>query len=246
MKRGTIVVGASGDIGRAIALALHTTGRRLFLTHSGLGSFNADDYSPLLDDDSRLKWATMNLLDKASVESAITQASLFLEAEYDLVVASGIVRDAPMMMMRDDLWDDVIATNLTGVFRCLRTAARDMTVAGSGNIVLLGSTGARVGNPGQGAYAASKAGLEALCRVAAVELGRFGIAVNVVAPGPTESRMFRDVPMKTVERAITATPTRRLTRPEEVAEMVVALISQDAGSLTGQTIVIDGGMTIAP
>jgi NAD(P)-dependent dehydrogenase (short-subunit alcohol dehydrogenase family) len=243
VARGTVIIGASGDIGRSIALKLRATGRRLFLTHSLRAQ--TQDGELVHDPDAGLSWAAMDLHDKGSIDDRMGEAAAFLGAPFDMVYAAGIARDAPLMLTSDESWDLALSLNLTAPFRCMRALARDMSVAGSGNIVLIGSTGGLVGIPGQAAYSSSKAGLAGLCRVAAVELGRYGITVNVVAPGPTESRMFRDTGLKVIEGAIGAAPLRRLTQPEEVAEIVEMLIAPEQGYVSGQTIIVDGGMTIS-
>ena len=242
MARGAVIVGASGDIGSAIAQRLLAVGRPLFLTRSREGT--ADDR--LRHDPERgICWANLDLTDPQAIESTMREAIAYLGTPLDAVFSAGIVRDAPLMLTADDVWDAVLTVNLTAAFRCIRALAREMTVSGGGNIVLVGSTGGRTGTPGQSAYAASKGGLEAFARVAAVELGRFGVTVNVVAPGPTESRMFQEVGLKLAERAVQATPLRQLTKPDDIAEVVENLLSPERGYLTGQTIVIDGGMSIA-
>lgn len=243
MARGTVIIGASGDIGRSVALRLRGAGRRLFLTH---GTGPREDYEELAHSpETGLCWAAVDLCDKASIDAAMGEAAVFLAGPFDLVYAAGVVRDAPLLLTSDDSWDLALAVNLTAPFRCIRALARAMSVAGEGNIVMIGSTGGLVGVPGQAAYASSKAGLNGLCRVAAVELGRYGITVNVVAPGPTESRMFRETGLKVLDKAIGATPLRRLAQPSEVAEIVEMLITPEQGYVTGQTIVVDGGMTIS-
>ena len=130
---------------------------------------------------------------------------------------------------------------VTGVASSLRSAVTG--VRKCGRIVLIGSTAARSANPGQGAYAASKAGLEALCRVAALELARYNITCNVVAPGPIESRMMRHVPEAVVTSTLRGIPLRRLGHPAEVASTVCHLLGAEAGYTTGQALQIDGGLS---
>ena len=153
------------------------------------------------------------------------------------------MREAPIALLPDDAWAEVINVNLTGAFACLRAVARPMMVGEGGRIVLLGSVSGRIGIPGQAAYAASKAGLEALARVAAAEFGRYGITCNVVAPGAIDAGMFRTVADLAVTRVVTRTSLRRLGTVQEVASVVRFLLASDAAYLTGQTVVIDGGLS---
>ena len=155
----------------------------------------------------------------------------------------GITRDKLMRGMSDEEWDDVIATNLTSCFVCSRAAAGIMRRAKYGRIINIASISGIMGNPGQANYSASKAGMIGLTRTLSKELISRGVTVNAVAPGFIASEMtaeLGDVVMQEVKNRI---PAKRVGQPEEVAATVLFLASPDAGYISGQTIVIDGGVT---
>lgn len=238
-SRSALVIGATGDIGQAVATVLTNCGFTLILTHS---SSNPPEELGRTEGQRR-QWQRLDVRDSVAVRRLIEDAEQELGPPFALVYCAGIVRDMPLMLMSDDAWASVLDVNLTGAFYCVRAVSRAMMVAGCGRIVLVGSIAARRGNPGQANYSSSKGGLEALSRVVAVELGRYGVTCNVVAPGPIESRIVRDVNERIVERTIRATPLRRLGEPSDVAGAVRYLLSDAGGYVTGQTLVVDGGIS---
>jgi NAD(P)-dependent dehydrogenase (short-subunit alcohol dehydrogenase family) len=231
-ERGpVVVVGASGDIGSAIQDELELGGLRVVVTHRNAAQ-RADVPSAF----------RLDARDPDSIRDCLAGIEKSFGTPFGLVYVAGCMRDAPLALLSDDAWSEVLEVNLTGAFRCIRQVARSMMVRGSGRIVLVGSVSSQMGIPGQAAYAASKAGLEALARVAAVELGRFGICCNVVAPGPIDAGMFRTVAEKAVHKVVARTALRRLGTPSEVAGVVGFLLRDEAAYVTGQTIVVDGGL----
>lgn len=177
----------------------------------------------------------------------VTQVVKTVEQDFgavpDLVYCAGIVKDGSISLVSDEAWYSVIQTNLTGAFYFIRAISRQLMVAGNGRIVLIGSVSASKGNPGQLSYAAAKGGMESMCRVVAVELGRFGVTCNVVSPGAIESRMVKGTPTAAVDRLLKNTPLREFGKPTDVAGLVGFLLSEDGRYITGQTIQVDGGMT---
>ena len=164
----------------------------------------------------------------------------------DLVVhAAGIARDAVLWKMEDSAWDEVVRVNLDAAFRLLRAAMPALRERGGGAAVLLASINAERGKVGQANYAASKAGLIALGRTAAREGGRFGIRVNLIAPGWIETAMTAGLPTEARNRAVEETVLGRLGRPEDVAWATLFLASPLAGHVTGQVLRVDGGQLIA-
>jgi 3-oxoacyl-[acyl-carrier protein] reductase len=237
--RPCLVVGASGNIGEDIAITLIESGRALALTHSPRSG--PSDRIP--GDGSKVRWYRVDVRDPASVQEVVNQVETDFGQAPDLIYSAGIVRDSAISTTSDEAWHSVIDTNLTGAFYFIRALSRQLMVVGDGRIVLIGSVSASKGNPGQVSYAAAKGALESLCRVVAVELGRFGVTCNVVSPGAIESRMVRGTPTPAVERLLKATPLRRFGRPADVAGVVGFLVGNEGRYVTGQTIQVDGGMT---
>ncbi len=233
-RRSAIVVGASGDIGQAVALRLNSLGYRLTLT------WNRGEPNRLIDG----QWVQVDVRDADAIRQTIARAEAAHGVPFALVYCSGIVRDRPLMLMTDELWTEVMDVNLRGAFHCIRGVSRSMMAAGRGRLVMIGSVTAQRAQAGQAAYSASKAGLEALARVTARELGRYQVTCNVVVPGAIESRMFRNTQEAVVQTAIRNTPLRRLGEPRHVASAVAYLLDDDADFVTGQTLVVDGGMSL--
>jgi 3-oxoacyl-[acyl-carrier protein] reductase len=145
--------------------------------------------------------------------------------------------------MSDEEWDDVIATNLTSCFVCCRAAAGIMRKAKYGRIINMASISGLIGNPGQANYSASKAGMIGLSRTLSKELVNRGVTVNVVAPGFIASEMTAELGDVVLEEVTKRIPAKRIGQPEDVAAAVLFLASKDAGYISGQTLVVDGGMT---
>jgi 3-oxoacyl-[acyl-carrier protein] reductase len=164
----------------------------------------------------------------------------------DVVVHSaGITRDSVLWKMKDEDWSSVLAANLDSAFYLLKAAVPLLRESGGGSVVVISSINGERGKFGQANYAASKAGLAALAKTAALELGRFGIRVNAVAPGWIETPMTAGLPDEVRQRAQAETALGRLGRPEDVARAVLFLSSALAGHVTGQVLRVDGGQLTA-
>ncbi len=160
-----------------------------------------------------------------------------------LVNNAGITRDALLLRMKEQEWDEVLQTNLKGMFNCSRAAARIMVRQRSGRIINVASVAGISGNAGQANYAAAKAGVIGFTKVVAKELGSRGITVNAIAPGYITTDMTADLPEKLKAMVLERVPLGRFGEPEDVAQVALFLASPAAGYITGQTIVVDGGLT---
>jgi 3-oxoacyl-[acyl-carrier protein] reductase len=161
-----------------------------------------------------------------------------------VVTSAGIVRDQPMVMMDAADWSDVVETNLTGTFNVCRAAIFPMMKRKSGSVITISSVSGVYGNEGQANYSASKAGIIGFSKAMAKEVGRFGIRVNVVAPGFIVTDMTEELANSISKDRLARIPLRRLGQPEEVADLVSYLASDRAAYVTAGVFPVDGGMTL--
>ena len=236
-----LVTGASGGIGREIAKALAEAGARVALSGTRVGAL--EDTKALLGGGDH-PILPCNLSDLDAVDKLVPSAEQALGGLDILVNNAGVTRDNLFMRMKDEEWDEVIAVNLTSAFHLTRAVLRGMMKQRFGRIIGITSVVGVVGNPGQGNYAASKAGLIGMGKALAYEVASRGITVNTVAPGFIGSAMTDDLNEKQRESILGKVPAGRLGSAEEVAAAVVFLASTEAGYITGHTLNINGGMVM--
>jgi 3-oxoacyl-[acyl-carrier protein] reductase len=236
-----LVTGASGGIGGAIAKALHGQGANVVL--SGTRAEALEALKAELG--ARAFVAACNLSAIADVEALPKKAEEAAGAPIDILVNNaGVTRDNLFMRMKDDEWDTVIAVNLTAAFRLSRAVLRGMMKKRWGRIIAITSIVGETGNPGQGNYAAAKAGLVGMSKSLAIEVASRNITVNCVAPGFIQTAMT-DVLNDTQKQAILPRiPAGRMGTPGEIAGAVVYLASEEAAYVTGQTLHANGGMAM--
>lgn len=232
-----IVTGAAAGIGRAIARALRAAGARV---HGVDVNAPGDPGSA----DDGIAWHTVELRDTRAVEATVDRISASDGSIDHLVNNAGITRDRALWKLEDEDWNAVLDVNLSGAFRMLRAVARPMRQAGGGNIVQIASINGLRGKFGQANYSASKAGIIALTRTAARELGPKGIRVNAIAPGMIETAMTKDLPEAVREKAVAETCLARLAGPEVIADAVLFLLSNAARHITGTVLPVDGGQLV--
>ena len=236
-----LVTGASGGIGGAIAKALHTQGAKVVLSGTRVEALEA--VKAELGDHTFI--AQANLSDIASVEALPKAAEEAAGAPIDILVNNaGITKDNLFMRMKDDEWDQVIAVNLTAAFRLSRGVLRAMMKKRWGRIIQISSLVGSTGNPGQGNYAAAKAGLVGMSKSLAAEVASRNITVNVVAPGFVQTAMTDVLDEKYKEVIAQRIPAGRMGNPAEIAAAVVYLASEEAAYVTGETIHVNGGMAM--
>jgi 3-oxoacyl-[acyl-carrier protein] reductase len=236
-----LVTGATGGIGGAIAKTLHGQGAAVVLSGTRIEAL--EKLKAELGD--RTFIAQANLSDVASVEALPKAAEDAAGSTIDILVNNaGITRDNLFLRMKDEEWDQVIAVNLTAVFRLSRAALRGMMKKRWGRIIQISSLVGATGNPGQGNYAAAKAGLVGMSKSLAAEVASRNITVNVVAPGFVQTAMTEVLDDKYKELIAQRIPAGRMGRPEEIAAAVLYLASPEAAYVTGETIHVNGGMAM--
>ena len=240
-----LVTGASRGIGKAIAEQLGKQGATVIGTatsEQGAEAISAYFQAHGISG----KGLIVNVADAASIEKLLSDIEAGFGKQPDILVNNaGITRDNLLMRMKDDEWDDIIATNLSSIFRLSKACMRSMMKARWGRIITIGSVVGTMGNPGQANYAAAKAGVIGFSKSLARELGSRGITVNVVAPGFIETDMTHALSEEQKEKLSTQIPLARLGKAEDIAAAVGFLASDAGAYITGETLHVNGGMNMA-
>jgi 3-oxoacyl-[acyl-carrier protein] reductase len=238
--KGALVTGATGGIGGAIAKALYAQGASVAISGT-----KADRLEALASElGGRVFVLPCDLRDRPAVAQLAETAEKMLGQVDILVNNAGITHDNLLMRMKDEEWDDVIAVNLSSVFVLTRGILRGMLRRRYGRIVNIASISGVLGNPGQGNYAASKAGLVGMTKSLGREVASRGITANCVAPGFIKTPMTDALTPKQVEAIAAAIPTQTFGKPEDIAATVVFLASSEAAYITGETVHVNGGMVM--
>ncbi|CAA3868089.1 3-oxoacyl-[acyl-carrier protein] reductase [Staphylococcus aureus] len=242
MTKSALVTGASRGIGRSIALQLAEEGYNVAVNYAG-----SKEKAEAVGEEIKAKGVDSfaiqaNVADADEVKAMIKEVVSQFGSLDVLVNNAGITRDNLLMRMKEQEWDDVIDTNLKGVFNCIQKATPQMLRQRSGAIINLSSVVGAVGNPGQANYVATKAGVIGLTKSAARELASRGITVNAVAPGFIVSDMTDALSDELKEQMLTQIPLARFGQDTDIANTVAFLASDKAKYITGQTIHVNGGM----
>lgn len=238
--RTALVTGATGGIGGAIAHALHKQGAQVAI--SGTRKDKLESLGGELG--GRVHVLPCDLADAAAVEKLVPAAESALGQLDILVNNAGLTRDNLFMRMKDEEWDAVLAVDLTAAFRLARAALRGMMRRRHGRIISISSVVGVTGNPGQGNYAAAKAGMIGMSKALAAEVAGRGITVNCIAPGFIKTAMTDALNDKQRDAVLARVPAGRLGTAEEIAAAVVYLASEVAAYTTGQTIHVNGGLAM--
>jgi 3-oxoacyl-[acyl-carrier protein] reductase len=239
-SKTALVTGATGGIGEAIARTLHARGATV--TISGT---RAEKLQALAEDlGERVHVVAANLSDRAAVDALVPSAEEAMGGLDILVNNAGITRDNLFLRMKDEEWDDVIEVNLTAGFRICRAATKGMMRRRSGRIIGIASVVGVTGNPGQGNYAAAKAGMIGMAKSLAREVASRNITVNTIAPGFIETPMTGALNDKQKDSILGSVPAGRLGRADEIAAAALFLASDEAAYITGETLHVNGGMAM--
>jgi 3-oxoacyl-[acyl-carrier protein] reductase len=236
-----IVTGASRGIGRAIALELARRGAMVVGTAtSEAGADAIGQY--LAGAGLKGRGLLLDVANQESVDRMLAEVEGKEGSPTILVNNAGITRDTLLLRMKPADWDELMATNLGGVFRMSKACVRGMMKSRRGRIISISSVVGAIGNPGQANYAAAKAGIMGFSRALAREVASRGITVNVVAPGFIDTDMTRALTEEQRAALAAQIPLARLGTPEDIAGAVAFLASAEAGYITGQTLHVNGGM----
>lgn len=235
-----VVTGSSRGIGAGLARELAKLGARVAVTYSS-SSASAEKVLSELPGEGHMLLA-LNVADAASVEKGFEQILEKFGGIDGLVNNAGITKDQLLMRMKDEDFDQVIATNLRGAYLCTKAVMRPMMKARAGSIVNISSVVGQMGNPGQSNYSASKAGLEGFTRSVAQEIASRNIRVNAVAPGFIVTDMTDALDEKQKEAIQSKIPLQRLGSVEDIAHAVAFLLSDASPYITGQVLQVNGGL----
>jgi 3-oxoacyl-[acyl-carrier protein] reductase len=239
-----LITGGARGIGRAIALLFAKEGADIAIADINIKE--AEKTSQEIAALGRRSLALeLDVTASKKVEEAINKILDKLGKVDILVNNAGITKDNLILRMSEQEWDAVLAVNLKGTFNCTKALAKVMIKQRSGRIINIASIIGMIGNPGQSNYSASKAGIIALTKTTAKELSSRNITVNAVAPGFIQTEMTAGLPEDLKQKMLAAIPLGKFGSPEDVAGVCLFLASEDSGYITGQTIVVDGGMVMA-
>lgn len=242
--KSALVTGASRGIGRAIALKLSSLGAKIAINFAGNLAKAQEVKDAIESSGGEAILVQGNVADFETVQSIVKNVTEKFGTIDILVNNAGITRDNLLIKMSETDFDDVIATNLKGVFNCTKSVARLMMKQHAGRIVNLSSVVGLIGNAGQANYAAAKAGIIGFTKSAAKELASRNITVNAIAPGFIATDMTDVLSDKAKEELLKGIPAGRIGAAEDVANLAAFLVSDEAAYITGQVISVDGGMAM--
>jgi 3-oxoacyl-[acyl-carrier protein] reductase len=242
--KSALVTGGSRGIGRAIVLRLATQGADVAFTYKGNAAAAADTAAAVEALGRRVLAIQADASDGTAADGVVKTVLEAFDKVDILVNNAGITQDELIMRMTAEKWDSVISTNLSGAFWMVKAVTRPMLKARSGRIVNITSVSGQAGQMGQANYSSAKAGLIGLTKAAARELASRSITVNAVAPGFVLTELTKDLPAALQAEITARTPLGRFGTPEEIAQAVAFLASDDAAYITGQVLAVDGGLVM--
>ncbi len=240
MERVALVTGGSRGIGAAISLALKNEGYKIAATYAG-----NDEAASKFSGETGIPTYKWNVASYQESTEGLKKVQADLGSIDTVVANAGITRDAPFHKMTPEQWNQVVDTNLTGVFNTIHPLWPSMREQKFGRVIVISSINGQKGQFAQVNYAATKAGDLGIVKSLAHEGARNGITANAICPGYISTDMVMSMPEKAIEATVSQIPTGRLGEPEEIAGVAVMLASNAGNYINGQTIVVDGGTTIS-
>ncbi|NWG70846.1 MAG: 3-oxoacyl-[acyl-carrier-protein] reductase [Parvularculaceae bacterium] len=235
-----LVTGASGGIGGAVAKAFHAQGATVAISGTNAGKLEA----LAADLKERVHLAPCNLSDLDAVDALPKEAGEKMGGLHIVVSNAGVTRDMLLMMMKAEMWDEVIRVNLTAYFRLAKASLRTLTRQRYGRIIGVSSIVGATGNAGQANYAASKAGMIGMTKSLAAEIATRNVTVNCIAPGFIATAMTDALNDQQKAAILSKIPAGQMGKPEDIAAAAVYLASEEASYVTGQTLHVNGGMAM--
>ena len=242
--RIALVTGASRGIGRAVAIELGRRGYKVAVNYQSSESAALETAETIRAAGGTAITVSADVSNPEQVKALVDTTTRELGPVEILVNNAGITRDNLLMRMKEDEWTSVLQTNLNSVYYCTQAVVRTMMKARFGRIVAMSSVSGLVGNAGQANYAAAKAGILGLVKSVAREAASRGVTANVVAPGYIETDMTAALPEEIRSGILDKIPAGRYGAPEDVANAVAFLVSDEASYINGQVLAVDGGMTM--
>ena len=239
-----IVTGGSRGIGRAVCVQLARDGFDVAFCSRSENEHVAETARLIEEAGARSYYAACDVASYEDVRAFVKAAEAALGPVSALVNSAGITQDSPMVMMKPESWTEVLETNLTGTFNFCHSSVLGFMKRRRGAVVNISSVSGVYGIPGQSNYSASKAGIIGMSKAMAKELGSYGVRVNVVAPGFTETDMVAHVSKERLATVTESSALRRAGKPEEVADAVSFLLSDRATYITGHVLHVDGGASL--
>ena len=233
-----LITGASRGIGKAIAIYLADNGYNLILHCSKNPERLEELKSEIISKGVNCRTLAFDIKNREETQKILNEDIEKNGIYYGIVLNAGIAKDAPFPAMEDDMWDDVLNTNLGGFYNVLRPLIMPLIQNKKGRIVVMSSISGQCGNRGQVNYSASKAGLIGATKALSLELAKRNITVNAIAPGIIDTEMTEEIPAEIVKQV----PMKRMGTAKEVASLVNYLLSKDSSYITGQVIAVNGGL----
>ena len=233
-----LITGASRGIGKAIAIYLADNGYNLILHCSKNPERLEELKSEILSKGVNCRTLAFDIKNREETQRILNEDIEKNGIYYGIVLNAGIAKDAPFPAMEDDMWDEVLNTNLGGFYNVLRPLIMPLIQNKKGRIVVMSSISGQCGNRGQVNYSASKAGLIGATKALSLELAKRNITVNAIAPGIIDTEMTEEIPAEIVKQV----PMKRMGTAKEVASLVNYLLSKDSSYITGQVIAVNGGL----